>query len=287
MADITTIILTYNEELNIEECIKSIKNISKRIVVIDSFSTDRTVEIAKNMGAEVYQNKWINYSKQFRYGMEISKIDTKWVFRFDADERLTNESATELEKVCNENEDSDVNGIILRFEVNFLGKKLRYGGIYPFRKLLVFKHGYGNIEDRHMDEHIILKEGKTIELKNDSLHYDYKDLTFWIDKHNKYSSREVQDYLDSFAKSEEIEKLDKSARFKRFIKFNIYYKLPMSLRALSYFIYRYFLKLGFLDGKEGLIFAVLQAFWYRFLVDAKIYEYKALNGKCKHREAKG
>jgi glycosyltransferase involved in cell wall biosynthesis len=277
MADLTTIILTYNEELNIEECITSVKDISKRIIVVDSFSSDNTVQIAKEHGAEVFQNKFINHSKQFKYGLEVADVQTQWVLRIDADERLTKESANEIENLCAENKDTDINGIIVRFEVNFLGKKLRHGGIYPFKKLLVFKYGIGDIEDRNMDEHIFLKKGKAVELKNDSLHYDYKDLTFWIEKHNKYSSKEVQDYFISLSKEEELEKLDRSAKIKRIIKYKVYYKLPMGIRALTYFGYRYFLKLGFLDGKEGLIFAVLQAFWYRFLVDAKIYEHNKSN----------
>ncbi|WP_226681935.1 glycosyltransferase family 2 protein [Sutcliffiella horikoshii] len=272
MADLTTLILTYNEELNIEECIKSIKSISKRIVVVDSFSNDRTVEIARKLGAEVLQNKFVNHANQFKYGLEAANIKTQWVFRIDADERLTKKSADEIERICSENKETDINGIIVRFEVNFLGRKLRHGGIYPFKKLLVFKYGYGDIEDRNMDEHIFLTEGKSVELKNDSLHYDYKDLTYWIDKHNKYSSKEVQDYFNNLSMIDDGEKLDRSAKIKRIVKYKIYYKLPMGIRASFYFMYRYIIKLGFLDGKEGLIFAVLQAYWYRFLVDAKIYE---------------
>ncbi|MCM3722106.1 glycosyltransferase family 2 protein [Solibacillus isronensis] len=272
MADLTTIILTYNEELNIEECIKSVNNISKRIIVIDSFSNDRTVEIARKLGAEVIQNKFVNHAKQFKFGLDASNIDTQWIFRIDADERLTKESAEEIDRLCNQNKDTDINGIIIRLEVNFLGKKLRHGGIYPIKVLRVFKHGIGNVEARNMDEHIILSHGKTMELKNDSLHNDYKDLSSWIDKHNKYSSREMMDYFENLSNTDNVENLNKSAKTKRIIKFKIYYKLPLGLRSLIYFIYRYFFKLGFLDGKEGLIFAVLQAFWYRFLVDSKIYE---------------
>jgi len=271
MADLTTLILTYNEELNIRKCIKSVKRISKRIVVIDSFSDDETVAIAKSMGAEVYKHEFVNYSKQFKYGRKISNINTKWILRIDADERLTNESASEIEKICNENTNTDVNGIVVRFEVNFLGRSLKHGGIYPFRKLLVFKKNYGYIEDKNMDEHIVLTEGKSVELKNDSIHEDFKDLTFWVDKHNKYASREMLDYFNNDSK--DIKKLASNARIRNIIKNKIYYKMPMGFRALIYFIYRYFFRLGFLDGKEGLIFAVLQGFWYRFLVDAKIYEY--------------
>lgn len=272
MADITAIILTKNEEKNIEECIRSIQGIVKRIVVIDSYSTDSTEMYVKNLGGEVYKHVFENQARQFMYGIEVANIKTKWVFRIDADERLTEESARELEMLCNQNEDTDVNGIILRFEVQFMGRKLRHGGIYPFRKLLVFKYGFGHIEDRNMDEHIVLSGGKSIEMAHDSLHHDYKDLTYWIQKHNQYASREVLDYYQFRRDSEDGMNLDKKAGFKRKVKFGIYYKLPMGFRAHIYYWYRYYVKMGFLDGKEGKIFAFMQAYWYRYLVDAKIYE---------------
>lgn len=279
MADLTAIILTRNEELNIATCINSIKEITKRIIVIDSYSNDNTINIAKQLGAEVYQHEFENYSKQFKYGLNNFNINTKWVLRIDADESLTEESAEEINILCNKNSNTDINGIIIRFEVKFMGKSLKHGGIYPFRKLLVFKYGLADIEDRHMDEHIVLHNGKVIETKHDSLHRDYKDLTYWINKHNWYSSREVVDYFEQkdFVNSN-AEKLDRVARFKRFIKFNIYYKLPLGMRAHLYYIYRYYIKLGFLDGKEGKILAFLHAYWYRYLVDAKIYEAE-LNGE--------
>ena len=274
MADLTAIILTKNEEKNIEYCIRSIQPVAKKIVVIDSFSTDDTVKKAGALGAVVFQHEFVNQAKQFIYGMEIADIQTKWVLRIDADERLTEASAAEINELCEKNTDTDVNGLVLRFEVNFMGKKLRHGGIYPFRKLLAFKYGKAHMEDRNMDEHIILDEGRAVELKNDSEHHDYKDLNYYIDKHNKYATREMLDYFErkELAKTLEDASLDKTARLKRFIKFRVYYKLPMGMRAHLYFWYRYYLKLGFLDGKEGKIFAFMQAYWYRFLVDAKIYE---------------
>ena len=274
MADLTAIILTKNEEKNIEECILSIKSVVKRIVVIDSFSTDRTAEIAKSLGAEVLQHEFIDQAKQFIYAMETISIQTKWVFRIDADERLTKKSAAELEQILTENENTDINGVMVRFEVIFMGKRLRHGGIYPFRKLLVFKNGKGHMEDRHMDEHIVLDEGYAVEMRNDSEHHDFKDLTYYIDKHNKYASREVLDYFEQREKKGNTDdsKLDVGAKLKRKIKFGIYYKLPMGFRAHLYYWYRYYFKLGFLDGKEGKIFAFMQAYWYRYLVDAKIYE---------------
>lgn len=270
MADLTTIILTFNEEKNIANAINSVKSFSKRIVVVDSFSTDKTVEIAKSLGAEVIQHPFENQAKQFIYALDSLIIETQWIMRLDADEMISKEAEKEIEEICLLNEDTDINGIVVRFEVNFLGKKLRHGGIYPFRKMIVYKKDKGYMEDRAMDEHIVLKEGQSVELKHDSYHRDYKDLNAWIDKHNKYSSREVKDYFLNTNK--ESKQLNKSAKIKRFIKFNIYYKLPLGTRAHLYYLYRYYFKLGFLDGKEGKIFAFMQAYWYRFLVDAKIYE---------------
>lgn len=272
MLDLTAIILTFNEEKNIIHCIDSIKDIAKRIVVIDSFSTDRTVELAKELGAEVYQHEFVNQAKQYIYGVGIANIQTKWIFRIDADERLTPESAEEIETICRENENTDVNGIVVRFKVSFMGKELKHGGYYPFCKLLVYKNGKGYMEDRCMDEHILLSEGRSVELKNDSLHCDYKDLTAWVDKHNKYATREKEAYFESLSKLEIVEGLSRRAKIKRFLKVKIYYKLPLGLRAHLYYLYRYYFKFGFLDGKEGKIFSFMQAYWYRYLVDAKIYE---------------
>ena len=277
MADITAIILTKNEEINIKDCINSIKKICKRIVVIDSFSTDRTVEIAKGCGVEVYQNKFINYAKQYMYGVKIANIDTIWTLRIDADERLTSESASELEKLCDQNNYTDVSGITLRFKKNFMGRDLYHGGVYPWKKMNCYKTIYGEIEDRSMDEHIILSKGKTIEMKADSLHFDFKNLEYFINKHNWYSSRETIDYFDNLNKSKSKDELDSKTWF----KMNVYYKIPTGFRAYIYYMYRYYFKLGFLDGKEGKMYAFLQAYWYRFLVDAKIYECKKMNTRYK------
>lgn len=277
MADLTTIILTFNEEKNIANAIDSVKAISKRIVVVDSFSTDKTVEIAKLSGVEVIQHKFINQAKQFIYAINKLDIDTQWIMRLDADEVISKEASKEIEEICLSNKDTDINGIVVRFEVIFLGKKLRHGGIYPFRKMIIYKKDKGYMEDREMDEHIVLSEGKTVELKNDSFHKDYKNLDVWIEKHNKYSTREVNDYL--LNNNQNSKQLNRSAKIKRFIKFNIYYKLPLGTRAHFYYLYRYYFKLGFLDGKEGKIFAFMQAYWYRFLVDAKIFEKKRYKNK--------
>ena len=270
MADITAVILTRNEEKNIGVCIDSIKKTVKRIVVVDSYSEDRTVEIAKKSGAEVYQHEFFNYAKQYLYAVDIADIKTTWILRIDADERLTPESAEELENLCNENESTDVSGIMLRFYNVFLGKILKHGGVYPWRKLSVYKNGKGTIEDRHMDEHIILSEGTVIKMKKDCEHQAFKNLTFFVNKFNWYSTREAMDYF------EQKETTVENASFKTRLKMKVYYKLPIGFRAWLFYVYRYYFRLGFLDGKEGKIYAFLHAYWYRYLIDAKIYEHNKM-----------
>lgn len=276
-ADITAIILTKNEEVNITDCIKSIMTIVKRIVVVDSYSTDKTVELAKECGAEVYQHAFENYAKQYMFAIQISQIKTVWTLRIDADERLTPDSANELEQLCNGNMNTDVAGIVLRFKKNFLGKDLYHGGVYPWKKMNCYKTNYGTIEDRSMDEHIVLSQGRTIEMKHDCFHFDFKNLEFFVNKHNWYSSRETVDYFQNLEKAKGKDELD----LKTWFKMNFYYKLPMGLRAHIYYLYRYYIKLGFLDGKEGKIYAFLQAYWYRYLVDAKIYESEKMGTRYK------
>lgn len=275
MASITAIILARNEENYIGDCIKSLKGIVERIVVVDSYSDDRTIEIAKELGAEVYQHEFFNYAKQYLYAVDIADVKTTWIFRIDADERLLPDSAAELEKLCNENENTDVTGIWIRFYNMFLGRALKHGDAYPWRKLSVYKTGKGTIEDRHMDEHIILSEGRTIKTTKDCEHQAFKNLTFFVNKFNWYSTREAMDYFEQ-------KKVDQSnASLKTRIKMNIYYKLPMGFRAWLFYCYRYYFKLGFLDGREGKIYAFLHAYWYRYLVDAKIYEHEKLGEKFK------
>jgi len=272
MIDMTAIILTKNEEANLQKCIDSVKNIVKRVIVVDSFSTDKTVEISKNNGLEVYQHEFENYGKQFQWAMDNTNIDTKWIFRFDADERLTNESADELQQLCRENENTDVNGIIFTLEVTFLGRKLKHGGIYPFKKLCIFKRDMAFMEERSMDEQIILTSGRAIEMRCISEHNDFRNLSYWISKHNWYATRAAKDYFDHSQNGDDYSNLDFTCKLRRFIKYNIYYKMPMRTRCWMYFMYRYWFKLGFLDGKEGFLYAFLQAYWYRMLVDAKIHE---------------
>lgn len=276
MVSLTTIILTKNEEKNISDCIQSITGFSERIIIIDSGSTDKTCEIAKSLGAEVYEHKFENYAKQFNWGLDNLNISTKWTLRLDADERFTPELCNELEKLMKKHENDNVNGFILQAWLYFMGKKLKYGGSRK-KKLMVFKTGIGRIENRKMDEHTILNNGTAIEIKNKFLHYDYKDLTSYINKLNWYATREMQDYFER--KNEKFDGSNKEINSMRKKKFGFYYKFPLFIRAWLLFVYQYYIKLGFLNGKEGYIYTYMYSRFYRTLVDAKIYEHMKFNTK--------
>lgn len=281
MLDLTVIILTKNEEYNLKKCIESFKGIVKRFVIVDSYSTDGTKaiceELSKKVNISFYENKFIDYATQLNWGIKNTNINTMWTMRMDADEELTPELVEELKQKLPKVSD-DVNGIILKRRVYFMGRWIKYGGKYPELLLRIFRTGFGECEQKLMDEHMILKSGNKIKFDCDIIDNNNKNLEWWTHKHNWYSNREVLDYqqkvIVSSEKKDEISAnvTGEQAERKRFIKNNGYYKLPLFLRAHLYFIYRYYIRLGFLDGQEGKIYHFLQAYWYRFLVDAKIYE---------------
>ena len=272
MMDVTVIILTRNEEVNLPDCLKSIKNFAKRIVVVVSGSEDKTVKIAQKMGAEVYSHEFENYARQFNWAIDNTEISTKWTFRLDADERLTPELCSELENLASTHENDDVNGILLEAWLYFLGLKIKHG-CHNKRKIMLFKSGIGRIEDRKMDEHTVLSEGRCVAAKNRFIHYDFKDMTHWVNKMNWYATREMQDYFDfKNGTSYDIAGNDPVTANIRKKKFGLYYKFPLFIRSWLLFIYNYIFRLGFLDGREGFIYNYMYHRWYRALVDAKIYE---------------
>lgn len=269
--DVTFIILTKNEEINLPDCLKSIEGFAKRVVVIDSGSSDKTCDIAKKMGAEVMMHPFENYAKQFNWALDHANITTRWTFRLDADERLTPRLCNELSRLMQVHKNDEINGISMEAWLYFLGKRIEHGA-HNKRKLMLFKTGIGRIEDRKMDEHTIFLSGESVFCKERFIHYDFKDMTHWIHKMNWYATREMQDYYD-YINGKNVENLkDTVILTTRKKKFGIYYKAPIFIRAWLLFIYYYIFRGGFLDGKEGFVFCYMYHRWYRTLVDAKILE---------------
>lgn len=282
MLNIATIILTYNEEKHIERCIKNAQRFSKEIFLVDSFSTDRTKEIAESLGAIVYQNKWENnYARQFNYGLNNLPITCDWVFRLDADEYLTDALVDEI-KIKFNSVPENVSGIIFERKMYFLGK-LMNKGMLRMNMLRLFRYKHGFCEERWMDEHIVLTEGTSIMYDNYFVDHNLNSLGWWTQKHNGYSIREAIDLLDVelglIEKPESTQKYEVTAdaKYKREKKLK-YAKMKLFWRSFIYFIYRYIFKFGFTEGKEGFLWHFLQGWWYRTLVDAKIYEIKKACG---------
>ena len=269
---ITAIILTYNESRHIERCLRSVVSHVERVVVIDSNSTDNTRELAASLGADVLQNDWVNHATQLNWGLDNANIETPWVFRVDADEVFTKELATVLSGVC-ASAPERVAGFTVNRQIHFLGRWMRHGSIYPLRMLRLFRYGKGRCEQRWMDEHIVV-DGDVGHLNADIVDDNLNSLSWWTEKHNGYATREVIDLLLNEGTDKRVTNvaMSRQAKLKRWMKESVYGRLPLGIRPALYFFYRYVLRLGFLDGWQGMVFHVLQVFWYRFLVDAKLME---------------
>ena len=287
MLDISVIILTYNEEIHIRRCLENVNRFASKVFVVDCFSTDRTVEIATDLGAEVVEHKWPgNQAAQFNWALNNLPISTQWVLRLDADEYLLPELVQELQTKLPLLPD-DVTGVIFNRRHIFMGKWMRRG-IYPVKLLRMFRYGKGMCEQRLMDEHIQLTEGRAVEFKHDFCDHNLNNLSWFCHKHVNYAIREAVDLLDielnltGVAETDSDKEISPQALAKR-MKKHKYAKQPLFWRSFAYFCYRYFLKGACLDGKIGFIWTFLQGWWYRMLVDAKVYEIKSICGSDKEK----
>ncbi|MBC9879335.1 glycosyltransferase family 2 protein [Bradyrhizobium sp. INPA01-394B] len=281
---LAVVILTFNEERHIGRALSSVADFASELFVIDSFSTDRTVEIAKAHGAVVIQHPFINYAKQFQWALDNAPIAADWIMRLDADEVIEPDLAerlrTDLPALP-----KHVVGINLKRKHIFLGRWIRHGGRYPLVLLRIWRRGHGRIEDRWMDEHMILSGGQTVTIEGGFADHNLKDLTFFTDKHNKYATREAIDVINQrrglFRRDVDLvaEEGSRQAALTRWIKEKLYNRIPYQISTPAYLFYRMVFRLGFLDGKEGILYHCLQGFWYRLLVGAKIDELeRALEG---------
>ena len=275
MLELTAIILTGNEELHIKRCLDRISPIVKEIFIIDCYSKDRTIEIARQYeNVSILQNKWVNYATQFNWALENAPIRTKWVLRLDADEYLSEELVGELQEKL-PYLDSKYTGIVVPLQRVFMGKNINHGIARGIKMLRIFQFGKARSEVRMMDEHIELIEGEIIEFIHSFSDDNLNDLSWWTQKHIGYAIREAVDLLDieynltGSAGHIDVSKIDTQALNKRRKKHS-YAAKPLFWRSFAYFIYRYFIKGGFRDFFQGL--------WYRSFVDAKVYEIKKACG---------
>ena len=275
-SDLTVIILTQNEARHIGRCIASISAVATRIIVVDSGSADDTCALASAAGAEVVRHPWTNYAQQFNWAIEQAEISQGWIMRLDADEVVAPDLAEKIRGFITATPvDGAIVGATIDRAIHFLGRKIRWGGMYPTRVIRVWRAGCGRVENRWMDEHVVV-DGKVVHLKGEIADINLNSIGWWTAKHNNYATREAIDQLTLAGQAAITGEMGPQARRKRWLKDNFYARLPLGLRPMLYFVYRYVLLLGFLDGWQGFAFHGLQGFWYRFLVDVKIAELKML-----------
>ena len=284
---IVVVILTFNEEIHIERCIRSAQQVTDKIVVVDSYSTDDTCAIAQRMGAVVYQHTFENHARQFNWAIENCDIQAQWIWRLDADEYIEPLLAEQALKVIATVQE-DVNGIYVNKKIVFMGQPLLHGGWYPAPQIKIIRKGFGASENKWMDEHLVIFSGKTISIDADQTDDNLNDLTWWSHKHVNYATREaINTLMIEYNIKQGVEEVEpkfwgNDAERKRWLKMK-YAKTPLFVRPFVNFFIRYILKAGFLDGKRGFIWHFMQGYWYRMLVDCKIFELKRKFGHNEER----
>ncbi|MEG2724597.1 MAG: glycosyltransferase family 2 protein [Kiritimatiellia bacterium] len=254
--NLSVIILTYNEQLHLQRCIENVKELADEIFVVDCFSTDGTQDIARRLGATVVEHAWPGlYAPQFNWALDHLPITTEWILRLDADEYLMPELIDEIKEKLNDLP-KDVSGVEIPLLRVFCGRKILHG-MGKIKLLRLFRRGKGRCEEKLMDEHMDVLSGKTRSFHGAFADHNLNDLSWWTRKHDTYALREAVDLLFVF---------DGTSKKKR------YRNMPLLWRAMAYFVYRYFVRFGFLDGREGFLWHFLQGWWYRTLVDAKVME---------------
>lgn len=275
---LSIIIPVFNEELLLPRVLSNISALGAHVFILDSHSTDRSIEIATSFGCYVHSGQWKSFSDKLNWGLNNLPIETEWVMRLDADEYLTGEFIEGIENILRSAQ-PNVDGMIVRRRFIFLNRWLKHGGMYPLEHMRITRKGKAKYENRLLDEHVTVP-GVAIRISGDVIDEDQKGLVNWLGKHVRYAESQcLMDWRQSSSTSKTWMTLDGGLKWRRFLKEEIYSKSPFFFRPFCYWFYRYILLLGFLDGKPGFIWHFLHAFWYRFSIDALIYEAEITNGK--------
>lgn len=270
-AKLSVVILTLNEEHSLPDCLRSLAGLECEIFVVDSGSTDATVEIARAASAAVVEHPFESYGQQRNWALDQLPLHGGWVLNLDADERLTPELAGEIAEVLGSGQ--GVDGYMLRRRTVFRGQWIRHGGHYPNYQLRLFRRGKGRCEDRRYDQHFLV-DGALSRLRNDFIDTAAGDLESWIARHSRWAAAEAMEQTahDDGGRRVPASLSQGPIARRRWLRDKVYGRVPLFVRPAAYFFYRYVLRLGFLDGREGFVFHCLQGFWYRFMVDALLWE---------------
>jgi glycosyltransferase involved in cell wall biosynthesis len=276
---LSAFILTRNEEKNLEGCLQSLTGWCTDIHIVDSFSNDKTLDIARKYAASVHLRAFEGHTKQRTWALRNLPFENEWVLALDADHRVMPNLRDELIRIFVD-PPSTVDGFYVKRRQIFRGRWMRFGGYYPKYMLKVFKHHSAFLDDNEFDYRFYVR-GRTATLQHDILESNENEwrISFFVEKHNKFASELAAEELARRAglpylvATTPLGSLDQRTLWLK----RIWMRLPLYSRPILLFVYRYFLRLGFLDGKEGFIFYFLQSFWFRLLVDIRIEEMLADN----------
>ncbi len=271
-APVSAVILTYNEEQNIVACLASLSGWAGEIVVVDSYSTDRTLQWAQRYTSNIHQHPFDHYAEQRNWAQTLP-LQHEWILHIDADERVTPELRHAIEQFFLSGQAERYHGAMFTRRTVFMGRWMRHGGHYPVYHTRLFKKSKGHCENRLYDQHFLV-EAPVTRLEGDLIDVLTTDLDTWMLRHVRWAGKEA---AQSKSKGSSVEQV--VARLfgtpierRRWLRSRVFGRAPLFTRAFLYFAYRYIVRLGFLDGVEGLIFHFLQACWFRFYIDAKIWE---------------
>jgi glycosyltransferase involved in cell wall biosynthesis len=269
---ISVVILSFNSTATLPQTLAAAKLVSDDVHVVDSFSSDETVELARAAGAEVVQHAFERYDKQRNWAIENLPLKHGWELHLDADERLTPELAAEINRVMAA-PPPEIDGYMIPRLIHFLGAPIRHGGMYPNWHLRLFRRGVGRCEQRRYDQHFLLPQGGgTARLTKPMIDDMRMTLDEWTRRHLRWAEAQAAMAVEGGGEGEIAGRWTGSPIERKRALRRFYGRAPLLLRPFLLFAYRYLLRLGFLDGLPGLIFFALQTFWFHFFVDARIYE---------------
>lgn len=275
---VAVVFLTFNEEVNLEGCLEAVGGWAREIFIVDSGSTDATLEIARRHGVQCFYHPFERHTAQWNWALRNLPFSCEWALCLDADQRLLPELKQEIAALLLQGPPADVAGYYITRRQVFRGRWIKHGGYYPKRLLKLVRHRQASCDENELLDSRFYVQGRTAILKHDLIEENRKenDLSFWINKHIRYAELQAREELlrRTGRAPWNLEPAlfgtpDQRSLWLR----QIWYRhMPLYLRPWLYYFYRYFLRLGLLDGKQGLIFHFMQALWFRLLVDAKIDE---------------
>ena len=278
-APVAVVVLTFNEERNLGNCLASVATLAAEVVVVDSGSADRTCAIAREFGAAVVEHPFETHARQWRWALQTLQLRSEWVLGLDADQRLTPELAEEIRRVLGQS--PTVDGFFIARRQVFRGRWIKHGGYYPKYLLKLFRRGAARLDEGDLVDHHFRVDGPVGRLRHDLIedNLNEHDITAWIAKHNRYARLQAEEEWRNVLAPDRPQRrgrlLGTPDERVQWLKANVWRRLPLYVRPALYFFYRYVLRLGFLDGKEGFVFHFLQAYWYRLLVDINLDELRS------------